>query len=122
MEKKNRIKLKEKLMKEKKELEKVLSSFAKKSKRLKGNWETIHPLFGQKPAIEEEDADEVEEYTNLLPVEYRIELKLLDIKRALEKIEKGKSYGACEKCGKRINIKRLEILPGTKHCSKCAVK
>jgi RNA polymerase-binding transcription factor DksA len=111
---------KEKLLKEKKELEKILSGFAKKSKIKKSyNWETKYPQFGEY-TTQEDDADEVEEYTNLLPVENRLELKLLDVKRALEKIEKRRSYGFCERCSKKIAIGRLKAMPEAKFCSKCA--
>jgi RNA polymerase-binding protein DksA len=48
------------------------------------------------------------------------ELSLLkEIEKALKKIAKG-SYGICEKCGKRIEEERLEILPWTCYCSMCA--
>ncbi len=45
--------------------------------------------------------------------------KVKDIKRALDKLAKG-SYGVCEVCGKPIEEGRLELLPYTTLCSKCA--
>lgn len=32
------------------------------------------------------------------------------------------TYGACEKCRKPIALKRLEILPATRFCKRCAQK
>jgi len=83
---------------------------------LPNDWDTRFPQFNGKL---EESADEVEEFTNLLPIEARLELLLFDVKRALRKMEKG-SYGICEKCGKKINKKRIKALPEAKFCSRCA--
>lgn len=116
MEKKFLLILKEKLKEEKKELEKTLSSFARRDKKLPADWDTRFPQFDGRL---EESADEVEEFTNLLPIESKLELSLLDVKRALKKIELG-TYGICEKCGKKISKGRLEVLPEAKFCSKCA--
>lgn len=126
------------LLKEKKELEKMLTSFAKKDRQIKGNWKAKFPELGGSVSEKEEQSDEVEEYINLLPIENRLELKLLDAKRALEKIEAceksiGKilfrkkiknsekcTYGFCEKCGNKIRKERLKTIPETKFCSGCA--
>lgn len=112
--------LKEKLEKEKKNLEKELEGFAKKDLRLKGDWQTKFPKFdgGVGSQRLEEAADEVEEYLTLLPIEARLELKLQAIDLALEKIKKGK-YGKCEKCKKEIPLPRLKIFPEAKTCLKC---
>jgi len=90
MEQKLLQQLKEKLEREKEEIERLLSSFAERDKDLPENWRTKFPQFGKHTSEQDENSDEVEEYTNLLPVEYRLELKLLDIERALSKIKKGK--------------------------------
>jgi DnaK suppressor protein len=121
MEQKLLQQLKQKLEEEKAELEKILSSFSEKKEKPVNNWETNFPQFGSHTSEQDENADEVEEYTNLLPLEYRLELQLLDVKRALEKINKGKNYGICEKCGKEIKKERLKVVPETKFCSKCSV-
>jgi RNA polymerase-binding transcription factor DksA len=118
--------LKERLEKERKTLEKELESFAKKDKALKGDWDTLFPNF--KVSNLEEEADEVEEYENLLPVERALETKLSQINSALEKIKqaaKGEprqgrgKYGICEKCNKEISEERLEVIPETKTCGQC---
>ena len=47
--------------------------------------------------------------------------RLGQIEAALEKISDG-TYGACEECGGRIPKARLEIIPDTPFCVKCASK
>lgn len=47
--------------------------------------------------------------------------KVKEIKRALDKLAKG-GYGVCEICGKPIEEARLELLPYTTLCSKCAAQ
>lgn len=113
--------LKEKLIEKKEEVEKILSSMAKKTKGAGNDWEAKFPPFGEETASQEENIEEVEEYLNILPIEQRLEKELLDIKEALKKI-KGKKYGICERCKKNIEEKRLKIIPYTKYCLKCAEK
>ena len=47
--------------------------------------------------------------------------ELTQIQKTLERIE-SRDYGVCERCGKEISIKRLEALPHTSLCVKCADK
>jgi DnaK suppressor protein len=110
--------IEKKLKEEEKHLITLLSSFARKNPKLSQDWQTKFPDFTQSL---EESCDEVEEYLNLLPIEKKLEIKLLDVRRALEKIKR-KKYGFCEICGKRISQKRLKVLPHTKFCSNCAKK
>jgi len=113
-------KLKAKLEREKAKVEEQLKSFAKEDKKLKGDWDTIFPRWNGEAggAGLEKAADEVEEYSTLLPIEYNLELKLKNIDLALEKIKKGR-YGICEKCMKEIDEKRLKIYPEARFCLKC---
>ena len=30
------------------------------------------------------------------------------------------TYGVCEHCGAEIDVERLDVLPGTRHCVECA--
>ena len=109
-------KLKKKLEKNKEKLERELKGFAEKDKKLKGDWDTKYPKFdGGKM---EEEADEVEEYSNLLPIENTLELELGKVNRALRKIEKG-TYGICEKCKNPISEDRLKVYPRAVYCKKC---
>jgi len=113
--------LKKKLQQEKESLEKELKSFARKDPVLRWDWDTKYPKFQREPISLDIEADEVEEYDALLPVEYDLELKLRDVCRALEKIEKGE-YGKCEKCGRMISEERLKIAPWARFCSECLKK
>jgi DnaK suppressor protein len=116
--------LKSKLEREEKLLEEELKKFAEKDKKLAGDWDTRFPHFdgGETGgAALEKAADEMEEYSTLLPIEYALETRLQNINLALEKIKKGK-YGICENCGKEIELERLKISPEARLCLKCAKK
>ncbi len=123
------------LEKEKSDIEEQLKKFATKDEKLPGDWDTRFPNFnaGQGSSGMETAADEVEEYSTLLPIEHNLEIRLENINLALGKIktslsartlkdspilEKGK-YGICERCGKGIQIERLKISPEAKFCLKC---
>jgi len=43
---------------------------------------------------------------------------LPQLKKALQKIKDG-TYGVCEKCGKNIEKRRLELIPGALVCMNC---
>jgi DnaK suppressor protein len=116
MDKKILEELRVKLETEKNSIIKELESFAKKDDSPKGDWETRYP--NRENGTMEEEADEVQEYGNMLPVEYSLELKLKNINIALEKIEKG-NYGICEKCGKEIDEKRLLAVPEARTHLEC---
>lgn len=107
--------LKEKLEKEKVAIIKQLKTFATQDPKLKGDWDSRFPDFD---GGMEEAADEVEEYTSRLPVEFSLEIQLRDINLALNKIKQDK-YGKCEKCGKKIDEKRLKVHPAARDCMKC---
>jgi len=109
-------KLKQALEKEKFTLKKELESFAKEDKNIKYNWDTLYP--NRQSGNIEEEADEVQEYENLLSLEHNLELKLKAVDLAIEKIEKG-GYGKCEECKKGIEEKRLLVYPEARLCIKC---
>ncbi|MFH1388019.1 MAG: TraR/DksA C4-type zinc finger protein [Patescibacteria group bacterium] len=119
MDKKMQKQLKKSLEKEKMKLTKDLKSFANKDTEVKGNWLTRFPFFGISRSYDDENAERIEEYENLLSVEHTLELRLKDINNALEKI-KNNNYGICEKCKKEIEIKRLKIVPEAKQCLICS--
>ena len=119
MDKKLQKKLKNELEKEKKRLIKDLSSFAKKDPKIKGNWMTRFPFLGMSRSHQDENAEEIEEYEKLLPIEHSLELRLKDVESALGKIKKG-SYGQCENCRKKIEVRRLEAIPEARLCLKCS--
>ncbi len=104
------------LKEEKKKLEKQLSSFARESKKVKGEWDAIKPEFDGGHL--EEEADEVEEYSTLLALERTLEEELKNVNLALARIKKGK-YGICGKCKKPIPQGRLKAYPRARYCTKC---
>lgn len=109
------------LEKEKNQIEEELKKFAQKDEKLPGDWDTRFPKFDGSEvgsAALEKAADEVEEYSTLLPIEYSLELRLKNINLALEKIKKNK-YGICENCGKEIPIERLKASPEARFCLGC---
>lgn len=113
--------LKEKLNKEKANIEEELKKFAGKDEKPKGDWDTKYPNWDSNAAggsALETEADEVEEYERRLPIEHSLELKLMDINSALEKINKGQ-YGICEKCGRELEEERLKAIPEAKFCQTC---
>jgi DnaK suppressor protein len=110
--------IEEKLEEKKRSIENDLKGFAKKDKKVKNDWDTGYPKFEQSGSNVEDAADEVEEYANLLPVEHSLELKLVDVKIALDKIKKGK-YGICEQCNKKISKERLDASPEARKCLDC---
>ncbi len=115
--------LKERLEKSRRTVQEELQGFAKKNKDIKDDWKTKYPRFNSGTGGEEAEgeADEEEEYINLLPVEHSLELRLRDINLALNKIKEGK-YGICEKCGKEISEERLKAKPEAKFCRECEKK
>jgi DnaK suppressor protein len=126
--------LRKSLEKEKQNTERALEKFAKKDDKVKGDWDTIFPKFNggeTGSAALEKAADEVEEYSTLLPIEHGLETKLRNVNLALEKVQKAaageprqerEKYGVCEKCGKEIEIEKLKISPETRFCLKCQDK
>lgn len=50
--------------------------------------------------------------------EERLKKELAEIEKALSKIKDG-TYGLCERCGKRIETKRLAVKPRAIYCLKC---
>lgn len=116
MNKKTLKELELKLKKTKASLGEQLQSFANKDPGIKDDWDTRFPKFDG--GALEEAADEVEEYSTLLPIEFSLETKLRDINLALEKIKTGE-YGKCEKCGKAISKERLNACPEARLCLQC---
>jgi RNA polymerase-binding transcription factor DksA len=48
-----------------------------------------------------------------------MEQRLVQLRDALERLGEG-DYGICESCGQPIDPERLEVLPSTSLCIKCA--
>jgi DnaK suppressor protein len=56
-----------------------------------------------------------------LALREKIEQRVEQLEDALERLDKG-DYGICESCGRPIDPGRLEVLPRTSLCIKCARK
>jgi len=118
-ENKKRLKeIKNKLIAKKKFIISQLRKFAKKSKKVKDDFETEFPHLGDH---QDENAIEVSDYESNLSVEHNLEKDLKSIGSALKKTSEG-TYGVCSNCGKPINPKRLEILPEATLCIECSEK
>ncbi|MBM4177406.1 TraR/DksA C4-type zinc finger protein [Candidatus Gribaldobacteria bacterium] len=116
MDKKFLEKQKERLLENKEELEKKLSSFAREADS-RNDWTAEMPSFDPGTSLEEE-ADEVEEFGMRLALERTLENELKKVDFALDKIKKNK-YGVCDKCQKTIPKGRLEAYPQAEFCAKC---
>ena len=98
----------------------LLKEKAKLTKELEGLEQKIDTPFGtfsypwHMADLGSETADKEEESI----VATSIGERLLLIEEALEKI-RNKTYGKCEKCGKKIEKERLEAKPFAKLCIKC---
>lgn len=113
--------LKETLVKKRNKIRKELATFAKKSGKIKDDFETKFPNIGEG---EEDSATEVNMYEDDLGVEHSLELDLLAVNKALERMKKG-TYGFCYNCGDKpqiIDIKRLKAFPEAGTCLKCEDK
>ena len=118
MDKKFLKKLKSKLAQMKEDIGEDLEKFADKDAHIKGDYEARFPEYGRG---RDEDAQEVAGYETRLSMEHEMEVDLLKINKALEKIEKG-NYGECEECGEEIQEKRLEVYPEAELCMQCVKK
>ena len=54
-----------------------------------------------------------------LALREKIEPRAEQLKDALERLDEG-DYGICESCNRPIDPERMEVLPGTSLCIKCA--
>ncbi len=63
----------------------------------------------------EEEASETADLENLVAQEKRVLEQLADIESALRKFDAG-NFGKCEKCGRPIELARLEAMPTAKLC------
>lgn len=110
--------IKQSLLDEKGRLEKGLSSIANKDSNIEDNYESKFPDFGND---DDENANEVAEYSDRLSIEHTLEKQLRDVKKALQSIEDGK-YGICKHCNQEIEPERLKIRPTSSSCVDCKKK
>jgi len=110
--------IKESLIERKAKLEKELSAFAKKDEHVKDDYKADFPEYGDK---EDENANEIAQYSTNLSLEQSLEKTLQDINKALESMEKG-TYGVCKYCSKEIGEQRLLARPVSSACMECKQK
>lgn len=115
LDKKTIEELKKQLEKEKESLEKDLAKIARPVDKEEGDYATTFDDIG---SDRDDNATEVDQYSDNLSVETTLEKKLQDVFAALERIEKG-TYGKCENCQKEIDIERLRVNPSAKTCISC---
>lgn len=115
LDEKNLEELKGALLKEKEDLERDLNRIARPVDVKEGDYETSFESIG---TDKDDNATEVDQYTQNLSVETTLEKKLQEILEALEGMEKG-TYGKCEKCGKDIPLERLKANPSARACMNC---
>jgi DnaK suppressor protein len=108
------VELKQKLTEEKNRLEKELDAIGRPTEN-PGDYETEFDDIGRD---KEDNALEVDEYSDNVAVESNLEKQLKDVNEALKRMENG-TYGICENCGQVIDIERLRAYPAAKTCIKC---
>lgn len=67
---------------------------------------------------DEDNAVEVADFQDSISLERNLETSLGRIEKALDKVKAG-IYGICEKCGKEIELARLEAYPEAELCMTC---
>jgi len=83
-----------------------------------GDFKTSFPEYGDK---DDENAQEINEYSTNLATEQVLESTIKDINQALERIDKG-TYGICKYCGEAIGKKRMIARPVASSCIACKTK
>jgi DnaK suppressor protein len=96
-------------------LENELAGIGRKNPDKKGDWEAVEPDNSVDSADEGDVAEGIERYENNSAVLNQLEIRLAEVKSALEKIENG-VYGICEECEAPIEEDRLEANPAAKTC------
>ena len=114
IEKKVLDELKEKLISEKGRIEGELSRLGKPTGS-PGDYKTEFKEIGRGV---DENASEVEEYTDNLALENNLEKQLGEISEALKEMEDG-TYGIGKNCNREIDIERLRAYPAARTCIKC---
>lgn len=85
--------------------------------RFESDWQSL----GERDIELEEEAQKADLTSHYNQLDQRREEEIEEIDLALCRMAAG-SYGICENCHKLISLKRLEVLPTTRLCRKCANK
>jgi RNA polymerase-binding transcription factor DksA len=106
---------KEKLLKEKAELEAEMAKVGRKDPDNPSTWEAAPADRDVSQADENTVADSIEEFEENSAILNTLDARYKDIKSGLDKIEKG-VFGTCQVCGKEIETDRLDANPAARTC------
>ncbi|MBI2063178.1 MAG: TraR/DksA C4-type zinc finger protein [Candidatus Yanofskybacteria bacterium] len=120
MDKEEQKKLKEDLLTEKVNIEKLLGEFTTENPVVRGDYKSHFHAVDQSDTSDEK-AHSVTDSEQERAVEQNLELRLREINETLGKIDK-ESYGICENCSSPIDVRRLKVIPVAKFCVDCAKK
>jgi RNA polymerase-binding protein DksA len=98
------------------QLEQTRQSIVTRKKRLA---EHVEHRKAPLPADFAEQAVELENEETMVALARELTIELKNVERALLRID-ADTYGACTTCGEAINPERLEALPATPLCVRCA--
>ena len=98
-----------------KEKQKLLDEQLHVTEELRNLREALQSEVDVEPDEGDAEVFEREKNSALIAV---LEKKLSDVEAALRSIDKG-AYGVCERCGKPIEVERLEVKPDATLCLTC---
>jgi len=97
----------------KEQLQKLETELDTRLNNLNKDLSKSHSSDSGEQAVERENDEVVESLRD------ETEIELAQVRQALKRISKGE-YGTCESCGDNISPKRLEAMPYSTLCIKCA--
>ena len=115
MEKIDTEKFKKLLLAEKAKLIAELQTVGRINPDNPNDWEATPGEKDENTADSNEFADTIEKYESNTALVKELEIQLIDINAALEKIKNG-TYGICEVSGDQIEMDRLTANPSAKTC------
>ncbi len=90
-----------------------LSTLGRVNPENKNDWESMPEDIDVNPSDDSELSDKMEEMEERNAIQNQLENRLLDIERALGKIDSG-TYGVCEVSGETIEEARLDANPAAR--------
>jgi DnaK suppressor protein len=102
-------------------LEKEHKRVSEQLEQLRANRSSEERREGSPFGKREEEATETADLENMVAQEQRVIDQLADIESALKKFDAG-TFGICEKCGRQIELARLEAMPTARLCMNDAQK
>jgi len=102
--------IKEKLEKEKEQLEREIDFYKKEDPYLSPDRTITNTV--------DDDITEIEGHDRITATRLNLKQRLSEVKSALSHIEDN-TYGVCKNCGKKIPEERLEAMPSASLCIDC---